>query len=192
MLYKTQNINNRNINQGTEKPGASACTWGGLKWEAKDVWSVSELRDGGTLGTSVLTRDTSTCGGLCSVTFNFSLCAFSSVSTEKINKKCMSWVTMSLHHRHWLNNPAAEGRDSSGQQATVVIFSVIREQIIQWDKEEPPEQWCPSYMIKDCLCRQQNGYSLFHSCFGSSPHRRWGVWAVVVWSFLFFPGGQTL
>lgn len=59
----------RHENEGAETQAVS--TWGGLKWEAKDVWRVSELRDGGTLETSVLRRDTSTCGVLFSAAFGF-------------------------------------------------------------------------------------------------------------------------
>lgn len=116
----------------------------------------------------------STCGDLFSATFSFSLCFFPPVSTEN-NKKYVSLVTMSLCYRHRLNNLEAESRDSSEQQATVMVLSMVEEQITSRGKGVSPEQGCPFYVIKDCLCIRQNGYFSFQSCFGSSLDMRCGI-----------------
>lgn len=56
-----------------------------------------------------------------------------------------------------------------------MVLSMVEEQITSWGKRVSPEQGCPFYVIKDCLCIRQNGYFSFQSCFGSSLDMRCGI-----------------
>lgn len=113
MLFFTSRCK-RHKNKGTERPSISAPTWGGLKWGVKDVCRVSELRDGGTLETSVLRRDTSTCEDLFSATFEFPLCFFSSVSTEKNQQEMYVLSYQEFMLQTLIKQPCSRGQRLQG------------------------------------------------------------------------------